>query len=584
MIKLNSIDKYYNKNKSNEIHVVNNTSLELPDKGMVALLGKSGSGKTTLLNIIGGLDSYDSGAIQIDESLINKYSPSLWDSIRSKKIGYVFQNYNLIDTMSVYDNLELSLKLAGLNDSLEIEKRIDYALSLVNMSKYKRRKPNTLSGGQQQRVGIARAFVKGPSIIIADEPTGNLDSDNTFEVLDILKSLSRDYLVVLVTHEEDIANFFADRIIRLKDGKITQDSPNSSSDGLNLTNNKNIYLKDLEYSNTISDKNINIKDNGDKNTSYNLHLIEKDGKLYINAKGCDYDIILIDDKSELKVIDDSYREMVKGEHQSKKVDINILSPICSTKRFNYKDIIKSFRKGLQAYRSIPKKRRETTKSLLFLFSLVVVICIFLISSYSIFNDDRYPANKNVIIISVTDRTLSEMKALENRSYIDKVLLANGRFQFKDLDYDLSIYTDSLDIYPVSLGKNTHKAIYGSVNFQHDTDIVIDIRFANQVFKGLEREGITNLNSIIGEEIVFMTTTFNIIGIIDSGFMGAFIQDQIYEMVCEGYADHCMGYYRILFNDKTKIGNLGYYGHYIQDEYQQQLDVIESIKIESMTFL
>ncbi len=222
MIKLINVNKYFNKKKPNEIHVIKDTSLELGDSGLVALLGKSGSGKTTLLNVISGLDDYESGSIIIDGIDMGN-NRDKWDDVRAKKIGYIFQDYYLHEDKSVYDNLELSLKLAGQSDRMLINQRIDYALNLVGMGKYKKRTPNTLSGGQKQRIGIARAIVKGASIIIADEPTGNLDSDNTYEIMQILKDISKTSLVILVTHEKTLAGKFADRIINLRDGKIYED-------------------------------------------------------------------------------------------------------------------------------------------------------------------------------------------------------------------------------------------------------------------------------------------------------------------------------------------------------------------------
>lgn len=188
MIAIKNVNKYFNKRKSNEIHVINNTSLEFPANGLVCLLGASGSGKTTLLNVVGGLDKIDNGEIIFKDYSIKKYKSSQWDFIRNRHFGYIFQNYILLPDLTVYQNLELVLKILNL-DKDEIDQRIEYALDAVGMLKFKKRKPTQLSGGQQQRIAIARALVKSPDVVIADEPTGNLDERNTTQIMSIIKKI-----------------------------------------------------------------------------------------------------------------------------------------------------------------------------------------------------------------------------------------------------------------------------------------------------------------------------------------------------------------------------------------------------------
>ena len=220
MFRVNKLHKYYNRRKSNEIHVLNDITFDFPDKGLVCLFGPSGCGKTTLLNAICGLDSIHSGQIVFEDTTIDRYQMTKWDNIRSDKFGYIFQNYVLFEDISVYENLAFVLKSYELSKA-EIDERIVYALSSVGMEKYAKRLPKQLSGGQQQRIAIARALVKSPSIIVADEPTGNLDEKNTNQIMNIIKKLSKDCLVILVTHERRLADFYADQIIELKDGQIT---------------------------------------------------------------------------------------------------------------------------------------------------------------------------------------------------------------------------------------------------------------------------------------------------------------------------------------------------------------------------
>lgn len=174
MIEIKKLNKYFNKGKKNQIHVINNTSITLPDNGLVALLGPSGCGKTTLLNAIGGLDKVKSGNIYINgEKITSKFSYKV-DKIRNLSVGYIFQDYKLIDNLSVYDNVAIVLKMIGIKDKEEIKKRVEYVLDKVGMLRFKKRPAEMLSGGERQRVGIARAIVKDPDIILADETNRKL--------------------------------------------------------------------------------------------------------------------------------------------------------------------------------------------------------------------------------------------------------------------------------------------------------------------------------------------------------------------------------------------------------------------------
>ena len=283
MIRFNKVNKYYNRHKKNEIHVINDVTVSLPSSGLVALLGESGSGKTTMLNTMGGLLNVSSGSIYIDGKKITKRLSYKVDKIRNLNIGYIFQDYKLVESMTVYDNVALSLKLIGLKDKEEIKKRVLYALDKVGMLRYKSRLVTMLSGGERQRVGIARAIVKNPKIILADEPTGNLDSKNSLEVMNIIKSISSKYLVVLVTHEEELAKFYADRIIEFSDGRIVNDYENKHNNGLNYRVENRIYLKDYKDIKNIKKDNINIDIYRDNNEKIDIKLVFKNGNIYIDS-------------------------------------------------------------------------------------------------------------------------------------------------------------------------------------------------------------------------------------------------------------------------------------------------------------
>ena len=202
---------------------LDHVSLNLRDNEFVAILGPSGSGKTTLLNIIGGLDQYDSGDLVINEISTQNYKDKDWDSYRNHTIGFVFQSYNLIPHQDILSNVELALTISGISKSERRQRAID-ALTEVGLGDQIHKKPNQLSGGQMQRVAIARALVNNPEILLADEPTGALDSDTSVQVMDLLKEVAKDRLVVMVTHNPELAEAYATRIVELRDGKIRSDS------------------------------------------------------------------------------------------------------------------------------------------------------------------------------------------------------------------------------------------------------------------------------------------------------------------------------------------------------------------------
>ena len=222
MLQLKNIRKKYNTGGYEQI-ALDDVSLNLRDNEFVAILGPSGSGKTTLLNIIGGLDRYDTGDLIINGVSTKKYKDRDWDSYRNHSVGFVFQSYNLIPHQTVLQNVELALTIGGVSADKRRKMALD-ALEKVGLREQSHKKPNQMSGGQMQRVAIARALVNDPKILLADEPTGALDTKTSVQVMDLLKEVANDRLVVMVTHNPELAEEYANRIVRLKDGQITDDS------------------------------------------------------------------------------------------------------------------------------------------------------------------------------------------------------------------------------------------------------------------------------------------------------------------------------------------------------------------------
>jgi len=236
MLEVKNLTKVYSSKNGVEVRALDGITLQFPEKGMVFLLGKSGSGKSTLLNVCGGLDNPTSGEIIVKGRSSKDFTQSDFDSYRNTFVGFIFQDYNILHEFTVEDNIALALELQGKSKD---KAAIDKLLEEVDLVGFGKRKPNTLSGGQKQRIAIARALVKSPEIIMADEPTGALDSTTGKQVFDTLKKLSQDKLVIIVSHDRDFAEEYADRIIELKDGKILSDVSKTSIETQAISSNVN---------------------------------------------------------------------------------------------------------------------------------------------------------------------------------------------------------------------------------------------------------------------------------------------------------------------------------------------------------
>ena len=222
MLEIKNIKKSYNTGTFKQI-ALNNVSIKFRKSEFVSILGASGSGKTTLLNILGGLDKYDSGDLIINNKSTKKFKDKDWDAYRNNSIGFIFQSYNLIGHISVLENVELALKLNNISFKKRRTRAIE-ALNKVGLKDHINKKPNQLSGGQMQRVAIARSLVNNPDIILADEPTGALDSKTSIQIMELIKDIAKDKLVIMVTHNKNLAENYSSRIIELKDGSVISDS------------------------------------------------------------------------------------------------------------------------------------------------------------------------------------------------------------------------------------------------------------------------------------------------------------------------------------------------------------------------
>lgn len=221
MIELKNVTKVYKSKKGSSTVALNDVSLQIADKGLVFIVGRSGSGKSTLLNLLGGLDNLTSGQILVGNKNIGDFNNQQYDSYRNSYVGFIFQEFNILEQYNVYENIELALEL---QESKVLRSDVDSLLEKLGIKELGERKVNELSGGQKQRVAIARALIKQPKIILADEPTGNLDKSSSEQIFDILKEISKEQLVVVVSHDKEAALKYGNRIIEVEDGKIISDS------------------------------------------------------------------------------------------------------------------------------------------------------------------------------------------------------------------------------------------------------------------------------------------------------------------------------------------------------------------------
>lgn len=441
MIEIKNLNKYYNKGKKSEQHVLNGINLELGSTGLVCILGESGSGKTTLLNTIGGLDTFSDGSIKVEGIEFTKYDPKRMEPIRNDRFDYIFQNYYLLPDYSVAYNVKLALNRFKLTEQ-EKEERADYVLNMLGMGKFKKKLVSKLSGGQRQRVSIARALVKSPDIILADEPTGNLDEENTLRTMSILKSISKECLVILVTHEKRIAKFFGDRIIEICDGKIVRDAANHAASAYERSDDSNIYLKEMDCKNLESDfADFKVYyDGGQAPEKISLNLAWKDGKIYIqNNMGCD--ILLEGQENGVQMLDEERPKFDMDEIE--KVSYNLEKPASKgTAHLAAKEI---WRMALENIRLMGKKQAFIIVILLVTAVLLSVSTAEFVNTVSVDEQAIIETDSHYVQLKMTKVT--SFRAIEQR--VDTLEFI--RENMKDGSHGDVFFTPDANLYLVGFG-------------------------------------------------------------------------------------------------------------------------------------
>ncbi len=498
MIKVTGLNKYYNKGKNNELHVINDVTLEFNENGLIAFLGKSGSGKTTLLNVIGGLDKQDSGEITYNEQLYKKYNMRKMDAYRKEKIGYIFQNYLLIENLSVMDNLRIALDIIGIKNTEEQDKRIEYALKMVGLYKHRKKLAGRLSGGEMQRVSIARSLIKNCEVIIADEPTGNLDSENTLEIMNILKQISKNTLVLLVTHNEEIASAFADRLIRIKDGTIVEDKINDVKGTLTNKSDKKIHLKDL-HNETFKNNQVSLNLYTDEeDLVIDLKMVIKNDIIYIDTNKK----IVSTSEAGISLIDDHLEQKEKTDESKMNFDISWFD---DTKEHNFLlELGKSLKNSFKQF-YFTKRRSKIFQFIFFLIGIIIAACVVTYTNYKVVDNSAY-INEDAYLIYRPES--SSGYYIDDNGLNRKELIADGYIQdiydydkkYYTLDYQMnsslrSSYSFSFYMYPIRIASDC-KILAGQKPLKAD-EIMLSKKIADYILK---KENFSKYDDLTGYKI------------------------------------------------------------------------------------
>ena len=573
MVKLEKVNKYFNRRKPNQIHIINNTSLELEKTGLVAILGHSGSGKTTILNAIGGLDKVNKGKIFVNGKKITKRSSYVVDKIRNLNIGYIFQDYKLLDNLSVYENVAISLKMIGIKNKKEIEKRVKYVLEAVKMYRYRNRPARMLSGGEKQRVAIARAIVKNPSIVIADEPTGNLDSKNSLEIMNIIKALSKDKLVILVTHEIDLANFYASRIIKLQDGKIIEDYENKPKESLEYRLDNKLYLKDFQSKDTLNKNKINVDVyTNNENNEVNIELAIKDGNIYIKSES--QKIEVVDENSAIELVNEHYKKLDKSIYDDYDYNLEkIIDKRYKTKYTSIYGIMKSIINGFKRISNYTILR----KILLIGFFASSMFIVYSVSNIAgtldIKDTDFMVVDKNYLQVDMGNVNVENFLRYEQLENIDYILPGDSNISFKikfDDYYQLSRYSFELSGSLVSIDTINQNDIVKGRLPEDNYEIVVDKRVIEHMVNS-DSGMMRNMGIKSEEELLNKTISMNnmkdfvIVGIADTKALSIFTSREMFINLLNNStkSDGLMGMY-IPMNDEETESAVMDYNLYLDD--------------------
>lgn len=535
MISVNHLFKTYDKNTRHANPVLQDVSITLPDTGFVCILGSSGCGKTSLLNAIGGLDDFQKGFVEADGVTIRPGRHRQADSLRSSQFGYIFQNYYLLSRHTVEYNVYLGLHGVAMTHEEKMQ-RVSQVLHRVDMARFAKRRVSDLSGGQQQRVAIARALAPSPKVIFADEPTGNLDEANTMNICSLLRSISKDSLVLMVTHEKRLARFFADRIITLMDGNVETDSTDWQREAMELGDS--LYTGDYSSEVVRQDGftlNLYRKENA---PAVNLSILSLDDRIII--KSADSRTILCSGEAEEPILHTGKRPVITLES----LESNDCSPLPRPKPTSGK--LPFSWKLRETFFLMKEKGLYRTGMLIFLSVLTVLTCYIYgdwktISSIDprdfIASDshnievilDRgpempvtsYVTDYPQPLLDYLNTTGIPFKFLPSVS-VPAVNTTNLVLQLKDISDSLGSFSyDQL----IDLPENS--LIYGRMP-ENAQEVIIDRWVLDNYLKkdGLLQNGIPDITYFLGKQLSYQKKNYTptIVGICDSGECAMYLPD------------------------------------------------------------
>ena len=551
MIEIKNLNKTYDRRRAGENHVLHDISFTLPDTGFVCILGPSGCGKTSLLNAIGGLDRFDNGTIATADVSVNRYGTALYEAERNRSFGYIFQNYYLLPEHSVGYNVYLGLHSLDLSHAQKI-KRVKDALKAVEMDRYIRRNVGELSGGQQQRVAIARALARKPRVIFADEPTGNLDETNTINICSLLRRISRKSLVVMVTHEERIAQFFADRIISLDAGRIQSDTTQWQRQPLSAGATKAVYTGDYRESRWDADR-------------IHLRLFQAEGVAPVNIS-----LVALHDRIVIKLDDD--RAVSCGSSQDPPVFIEGKRPIVTLEEVeeqagrsqfdweNQENISAGAGKSIrfrdmlrEAIHMNHGKKFRSLGTKIFLILLTVLLALSVadvVTIATIEPEDFITSHSQALEVKIDrgTRAGSSTANLQNnaRIYKEKILKSNADFVYvPNIAYSANI-SGSPILQANKVAVTLEDFSYAPLEFleestlvmgrlpQTDTEVVVDIWVLENVLarEGVGQNIITDISFFLDNQIDFtaLNVSLTIVGICDGAEPAVYISDAMFASI------------------------------------------------------
>lgn len=499
MILIKDLQKYYNK-KNETIQALKDVNLEFGRTGFVVLTGKSGSGKSTLLNILGGLDDFSQGDITFMDQLTSNFKSSDWDTYRNSFVGFVFQEFYLIENLTIGQNIAMSLELQGCNKTKIKDKVVDI-LKMVDLAGYENRFTNELSGGQKQRIAVCRALIKDPQIILADEPTGNLDSDSGQGILEILKKLSKTKLVIMVTHDLEFAKIYGDRIIELKDGKVISDTAN---------------LKDKQENTEL----IRLQ----KGKPLATETIQLINKLLIKSKKKNF-LIIKQDKAGSKIGNESFIQKPENITKAKTLDLHIKNTRLPNS-FAFKLAINNF---------LLKKFRLILLSFLFISTLIFVGITTNLSFYNVAKASNLTFEKadvkeipllkadcdNCYNESFNEQEIHYLKTnYQSIKFLTSIVSRNisiaDLVQLDEVLYEKNYYTIHFNkVILIDETKSLFKLKFGDFPKENEvviTDFMAEMFIVNQAIKD-----VSEIQDLVGKEITHSNIPIKISGIVETDY-------------------------------------------------------------------